>query len=117
MVKQIILVFFILIFSSCSTENVNTPPRRFIDQNFTLPKKTDVWGTVLFLYDSKFKKDKDVIEVYLPLPIYWEFSLGENITLETPIIPNAFRFSLLKDEKYEIGIRAGILSLFDLEQA
>lgn len=102
------IIFFILIFAGCtSTPKATQYPTRYIDQPYTLQKNVDTWSTIAFGGFSFKKHESNQLYLPIPIPLFWEHSINDNLTLEIPIIPMALKWKIHSDEFHELGIQLG----------
>jgi hypothetical protein len=105
--KYLILPFLILsgLSISCtSTPKASDYPKRYIDQPYTLPEGIDIWGSVGGVFYEKSNGKEYSWPLPVPIPLYWEHSLNENLTLEIPALPIGLRWKITSDSTSEMGL-------------
>jgi hypothetical protein len=104
-----LVIILIIICTGCtSTPQATQYPERYIDQQYTLPSKVDVWGLIgITMYQTKYKSTSESFLPPIPVPLYWEHSLNENLTLEIPVLPLGLRWRIKSDEDSELGMHLG----------
>ena len=84
----LIPAFLVFISFGCtSSQKATEYPQRYIDQPYTLPDDVAVWGSVGSIYSERFKDNVYSQTLPIPIPLYWEYAVNDNLTLEIPIIP------------------------------
>ena len=106
--KFLLLISAFLIFISfgcTSSQKATEYPQRYIDQPYTLPDDVDVWGSVGSVFYERINGEVYSWPYPIPIPLYWEHSLNENLTLEIPVIPIGLRWKISSDANSELGLR------------
>lgn len=105
---SLILILLISNLVSCtSTSKAAQYPERYIDQPYTLPNKVDTWGIQAVVYYEKKREATNSFLYPIPVPLYWEHSFGDNLTLEIPLIPIGLRWKIMNDDTSELGLHFG----------
>lgn len=101
----LISVFLICISFGCtSSQKATEYPQRYIDQPYTLPEDVDVWGTISSVFYERSNGQNYSWPYPIPVPLYWEHSVNENLTLEIPVIPIGLRWKISSDTDSELGL-------------
>lgn len=99
---SILLIWFSI--GCMSTPKATQYPQRYIDQPYTLPDGIDTWGSVGTLFYERSKGQDYSWPYPIPIPLYWEHSLNENLTLEIPVLPLGLRWKIASDKTSEMGL-------------
>ncbi len=104
---RVILFSLIALSVACtSSQKAAEYPKRYIDQPYTLPDDVNVWGAIGTAYYERSRGQDYTWPYPVPIPLYWEHSISDDLTLEIPILPIGLRWRISSNENSEMGLHA-----------
>lgn len=101
-------VFSAIILSGCtSTGPVEKVNSRAVDRSYTLPSGVASWSTLAILGNIKTPSDNTIIPP-IPIPLFWEQSLNDNLTLVWGPLPLELKYQISKTDIQLWGVNFGI---------